>query len=354
MQGGRSALLGPERCKTVWSYAREWQSGPPGSIPVPALDPVEVTVSTLNESLEQRDHRGEDILGWDRDAKQESAINIEIRRNTLNMKLNVRCVSAAVLLGTGLFTSIQAQTGQNPPKYRIVTLDYHKPEPGKTGEYLRVERQFWKPVHQERVNKGKIAYWKLYAVSFPNGDKQEYDYVTMTEFANFADLEAPYAGIDMAAVLGESKYKEMRGMTSAVQKLTRKDTLALQLSTANWSESDNQALQVHYLKAFPGKAADLLKAQREFYWPMGEDQIKSGRKVSWATTVVRYPEALDHPYSHVSFNGFASLAEMEQPMEKEIADKWGPKFNEVNVVLGASRSRVRGELWRLVDHTQAK
>ncbi len=243
------------------------------------------------------------------------------------MKLNVRCVSAAVLLGTGLFTSVQAQTGQNPPKYRIVTLDYHKPEPGKTAEYLHVERQLWKPVHQERVNKGKIAYWKLYAVSFPNGDKQEYDYVTMTEFANF---------------LGESKYKELRGMTPAVQKLTRKDTLALQLSTA------------HYLKAFPGKAADLLKAQREFYWPMGEDQIKSGRKVSWATTVVRYPEALDHPYSHVSFNGFASLAEMGKPMEKEVADKWGPKFNEVNAMLGASRSRVRGELWRLVDHTQAK
>ena len=272
----------------------------------------------------------------------------------MNMKLSVYAASAAMVLLAGLLTETHAQTGQNPPKYRIVTLDYHKPEPGKPQEYVRMERQLWKPVHQERVNKGKITSWKLYSVNFPNGDKQEYDYVTMTEFANFADLEAPYAGIDFAAVLGESKFGEMRGTTSAVQKLTRKDTLAIQMSTANWSEANNQVLVAHYLKAFPGKAGDMLKTQREFYWPMGEDQVKSGREVSWATTVVRYPEALDHPYSHVSFNGYGSLAEMEKPMAKEFADKWGPKFSEVGVMLSASRSRVKGELWRLVDQTKAK
>lgn len=272
----------------------------------------------------------------------------------MNKKWSVSAALPAALLFAGLLTEAQAQTGQVPPKSRMVTLDYHKPEPGKTQEYLRMERQLWKPVHQERVDKGKITSWKLYRVSYPNGDKQEYDYVTMTDLANFADLEAPYAGIDIAAVLGESKFKEMRGMTSAVQKLVRSDTLAIQLSTANWSESANQTLEVHYLKAFPGKAADLLKAQREFYWPMGEERVKSGSQLSWATSVVRYPQALDHPYSHVSFNGYGSLAEMEKPMASELADKWGPKFNEINVMLGASRSRVKGELWRLVDQTKSK
>jgi hypothetical protein len=69
-----------------------------------------------------------------------------------------------------------------------------------------------------------VGSWKLYSVSFPNREKQEYDFVTMTELANFADLEAPNAGIGYAAIFGESKFKEMRGMASAVQKLSRNKT----------------------------------------------------------------------------------------------------------------------------------
>src|SRR5438309_8489477 len=129
------------------------------------------------------------------------------------------CAAAALLVVTTIFAP-EAKP-QDQPKRRILSLDYQKPERGKTGEYIRLEREYWKPVHQDRVSKGKISSWKLYEVSFPNGEGQEYDFVTMTEFANFSDLEAPYEGTDFKKVLGNSKYGEMRGMTPAVRKLRR-------------------------------------------------------------------------------------------------------------------------------------
>src|SRR5688572_27370685 len=99
-----------------------------------------------------------------------------------------RCCSLALLYAAFAVNAFP-QSATPAQRYSVLTLDYQKPEPGKTGDYLKVERELWKPVHQDRVDKGTIVSWKLYSVSWPNGADQEYDYVTVTEFANFAALE---------------------------------------------------------------------------------------------------------------------------------------------------------------------
>jgi hypothetical protein len=273
---------------------------------------------------------------------------------TLSLRFRLRALPGAITLILGAAAVAPAQPNPNPPKYRYLVVDYHKPEPGKTGDYVQMEREYWKPVHQDRVNNGKITSWKLYAVSFPNGEGQEYDFVTVTEFASFADLENQYAGTDFRKVLGDTKAAEIGTRTGAVQKLRRSDTLAILLSTENWSKAANNAVAVHYLLALPGKTSDLMKAQREYYLPQNEDLIKARQAASWATTGVRYPQQYDRPYSHVSFNGYETLAQMEARTPQELRDKWNAKFKETTVLLNYSRKRVKGELWRLVDQTAAR
>src|SRR6202012_3549396 len=104
-------------------------------------------------------------------------------------------------------------------------------------------------IHQERVNQGRIRSWKLYRVAFPNGERNEYDFVVLTEFACFADMDASYAGVDRRKILGESKYAEIGPMTMAARKLVRQDTVAILLSTENWDKAPNKLLEVHYLKS---------------------------------------------------------------------------------------------------------
>lgn len=261
-------------------------------------------------------------------------------------------IAGAVLFCTG--SSALAQAGPQPAKYRYLTLDYQKTEPGKARDYVQLEKEYWKPQHQERVNLGRILSWKLYAVDYPNGDKNEYDFVVLTEFASFADMDSSYAGVDRRKILGESKYAELGPKTTAARKLVRQDTLAVLLSTENWDKAENKFIQVHFLKSLPGKFGDLLKVQREYYLPANEDLAKLGRAVSWATTAVRYPVQFDAPYDSISFNGAASLAEFEKEPPKEWIEKWPNKNGEWMTLLNASRTRYEGELWSLVDQTKPK
>jgi hypothetical protein len=261
-------------------------------------------------------------------------------------------IAGALLFCTG--SSALAQAGSQPEKYRYLTLDYQKSEPGKAQDYIQLEKEYYKPQHQERVNLGRIISWKLYFVNWPNGDHNEYDFVVLTEYPSFADMDSSYAGVDRRKILGESKYAELGPKTTAARKLLRQDTVAVLLSTESWDKANNRFLQVHFLKSLPGKFNDLLKVQREFYLPENEDRIKAGLAASWATTAVRYPRKFDAPYDSISFNGLASLAEMEKVPPKDLIEKWRKKSDEWMPLLNASRTRYEGELWSLVDQTTPK
>ncbi|MDO8539980.1 MAG: hypothetical protein Q7S40_06015 [Opitutaceae bacterium] len=256
------------------------------------------------------------------------------------------------LWGVSFAVSLHAQSAATPPKNRMLTLAYMKTEPGKASDYVKLEREVWKQVHQDMVNQGRLTSWKLYVVSWPNGEEQEYDYVTMMEYPSFAHLESPYAGTDFSKVLGQAKYAELQSMTPAVRKLRRTDTLSVLLATVGWSTASNPILNVHYLRSLPGKSDDLLKSQREYFLPSSGELVKSGNAASWATTSLRYPVQLDFPYNYVSFNGYESLAQMEKDPPQAWRDKWqGARATENSALLAASRKRVKGQLWRLIDQT---
>jgi hypothetical protein len=252
--------------------------------------------------------------------------------------------------------AVHVATAQNAPapKYRMVTLAYMKVEPGKGADYLKMERE-WKAIHQDMVNKGRLTSWKLYAVSWPNGDGEEYDHVTMMEYPSFADMESPYVVDEMKKVWGDAKYAELRSKTGTVRKMCRTDTMTVLVATNNWSSAANRVLVVHYLRSLPGKADALIKIQREHYLPSNEELIQAGGAAAWATTRVRYPQQLDFPYDHVSFNGYESLAQMEKAAPQAWREKWtGDRAASVGPGLQASRTRVKGQLWRLLEQTDPR
>jgi hypothetical protein len=228
-------------------------------------------------------------------------------------------------------TTLHSQGTAEVPQYRYVTIDYMKPLPGKAADYVKMERELWKPIHQDMVNRGRITSWKLYIVSWPNGEDQEYDYVTMMEYASFAHMESPYVAAEMEKVLGPAKYAELGSITTAARKLRRGDTLMLLAATDGWSAAQNRILSVHYLRSLPGKDGDLMSIQRDYYLPSNEELIKAGVATSWAATSLRYPAQLDYPYNHVSFNGYESLAQMEQPAPQAWRNKWsGEKSTQIH------------------------
>lgn len=95
-------------------------------------------------------------------------------------------VPTAFLLGTFVNTGI---TQQAAPAPLVVSVSFMKVDPAKDEEYRRLEREIWRPMHQERIRQGLMRSWTMYAVRFPGGIKREYDYALVNTYNSVADME---------------------------------------------------------------------------------------------------------------------------------------------------------------------
>ena len=60
---------------------------------------------------------------------------------------------------------------------------------------MKLEREQWKPIHQERIKEGKLRSWYLFRVQFPSGAEESYNYVTVAD-DRFGRLEDPYGNAE--------------------------------------------------------------------------------------------------------------------------------------------------------------
>lgn len=101
-------------------------------------------------------------------------------------------IPTAFLLGTLVNTGFTQQAAPNPA---VVEVGCMKVDPLKEEEYLKLEHDLWRPVHQERIKQGHMRSWTLYAVRFPSGSKNECDYRTVNVYGSLADMERPLADV---------------------------------------------------------------------------------------------------------------------------------------------------------------
>jgi hypothetical protein len=95
-------------------------------------------------------------------------------------------VAGSFLAGSMVSPALTQQ--QASPVYLV---NFMKAQPGKVGDYLRLERDIYMPVHQELVRTGRMHSWAVYAVQYPYGDAREYDFVTIDAFDSLADADRP-------------------------------------------------------------------------------------------------------------------------------------------------------------------
>lgn len=77
-------------------------------------------------------------------------------------------------------------TGQ-PGKY--LSMDYMKVAPGKHPDYLMLEDEIAKPIHEERIKNGTMAGWQVYSLLTPDGLQYDYNFSTGNYFDRLSDIE---------------------------------------------------------------------------------------------------------------------------------------------------------------------
>jgi hypothetical protein len=75
-------------------------------------------------------------------------------------------------------------TQLNPqPLPPYAQISFFKPELGKSAEAVELVRKYYKPVHQERVNRGVVKSWMYFNVRYPGGMNQEYGQIALSSYS---------------------------------------------------------------------------------------------------------------------------------------------------------------------------
>lgn len=86
-----------------------------------------------------------------------------------------------------LENAIMDSTGETPTKYII--MDYMNVTPGKNPDYLMLEEEVAKPIHEGRISKDKMNSWEVYSLLTPGGTKYGYNFATGNFYDKLEDLE---------------------------------------------------------------------------------------------------------------------------------------------------------------------
>ena len=68
------------------------------------------------------------------------------------------------------------------PDQKYVEVNFMKTLPGKDKEYVRQEKEIYKPIHQEFINSGKRTAWYFSQLIAPVADNSKYNYLTANFF----------------------------------------------------------------------------------------------------------------------------------------------------------------------------
>ena len=85
-------------------------------------------------------------------------------------------------------SSVYPENG--PGDFKYLQLDFMKVKPGNDNEYLDVETNLWKPVHNEFIKAGSRVGWSLWGRVYPSGSGLNYQYVTVNYFADWSKIGA--------------------------------------------------------------------------------------------------------------------------------------------------------------------
>ena len=74
-----------------------------------------------------------------------------------------------------------------------------KTKEGKAEEYVKLEREVFKPRHQQMVNAGQRGSWGLASVMFPYGTEVYADYMTFDMYKDYTQMfgEFNYDGLPL-------------------------------------------------------------------------------------------------------------------------------------------------------------
>lgn len=109
---------------------------------------------------------------------------------------------------------------------KFMSLNFMKTEPGKGPAAVEISRKYWKPLWQERINRGGMCGWMFTSLRFPGGAEREYTHVSADFYDKFEQLDTVPPGL-LEKVHPGLKLTDLTAQTNAARRMVRTELLTL-------------------------------------------------------------------------------------------------------------------------------
>ncbi|HSH08916.1 MAG TPA: hypothetical protein VK995_00915 [Oceanipulchritudo sp.] len=267
------------------------------------------------------------------------------------MSKMMKCVAGVLLLGI-LTVHLNAQSG---PDNRYLVADHMKVAPGKVQAYLDLELGPWKKIHEARVKAGIIEGWHLYRVRYPHGTNSPHDYVTVTVYSDFNNIDAGWVDMPDSEDGETFDWDAVMAQTTAARDLVCSEI---------WYWNDGVIVEglapyisVNYMKT-NGGLRNFMQTEREVAKPIQQALKDAGDRAGWSVYRLMYPRGDGLPYNvaTVNFhNDFASLSgtNMDAALKAGHPDATDEDRKAMWERTTSARTLVRKEIWELLESVMA-
>jgi hypothetical protein len=112
-----------------------------------------------------------------------------------------------------------------PPKYWL--FNYMDVPDGKWDDYVKMEKELVKPVHQEQIKNGHRAGWGVYSLAFPYGAEVKYEAVAVDYYEKWSDIVADDVGAMWKKIHPGKKAEDVDKTINAARTLGRSEVWVL-------------------------------------------------------------------------------------------------------------------------------
>ena len=239
----------------------------------------------------------------------------------------------------------------------MVDISYMK---SKSDNYVELEKEMWKPLHQSRVEKGEMLGWYLYEVTYPYGSDRKYDYVTMNVYYSptyMRDAQAETIDAHALRVHPEKSLEEIAEATQAARDMVWGEVFYFvdRVLPAN-SGQPAAFIKVNFMKVDEGSDMDYVDMEKKFFKPVHTAAAEEGVMTDWNLLSRTLPAGSGYDYQYLTIDHYASAEVLNQPADNSLWMKvHGDKSDPEDILhkIQEVRKLTRQETWKLVDFVTA-
>lgn len=233
-------------------------------------------------------------------------------------------------------------------------VDYFKAPSENIGDYLYVEQELWKPIHQERLNRGIILGWSFYSV-FVGEPDVPYNYIAVNVFDDFELVD--YYGLNeiVAEVYPDKDLSDFYQQTRESREVVRTEIWRVDGFVGAGLENlpNGNYITKNFFDAREG-SGEHTEMELDFWGGIHEVRVNRDILNSWAMYTLYYPAGDARHYTYSTVDYYNNLGDLTIGAGIELARIAYPgrtdlELNELFSRTGDSRSLFKTEIWKLLD-----